>query len=119
MVESDSFIDAVTTAVWKVEATGQKISGLALDDTVSVEEIAARAGRDAEAVRAMTGDVEFPSEAIPEAWGWAEVSQWLLKRDPDQRFEVDEQATVADLILHARSSLTPDHRVEWARLLTL
>jgi hypothetical protein len=63
----------------------------------------------------------FPPTSGPEEWGlypWNAVLAWFGEHFPGQQFELDRQATVADLILRARSLADVDHRAQWAGLLT-
>lgn len=123
-IDAESFIDAVTAVVWKIEATGQRVIGLGLADLVTIEEIAARIGRDTESVRTLVADAGagFPATSGPEEWGlypWQAVSAWFKERFPDQQFELDRHAAVADLVLRVRSLADVDHRAQLARLLTV
>ncbi|MFD6140647.1 hypothetical protein [Promicromonospora sp. NPDC060271] len=123
-IDTDSFADAVTAVVWKIEATGQRVVGLELADLVTLDEIAARVGQDTELVRARATDVDagFPATSGPAEWGlypWPAVSAWFRERFPGQQFELDQQGAVADLVLRARSLADIDHRARWARLLTV
>lgn len=122
-IDAESFIDAVTAVVWKIEATGQRVIGLGLSDLVTIEEIAARIGRDTESVQTLATDAGagFPATSGPEEWGlypWQAVSTWFKERFPDQQFELDRHAAVADLVLRVRSLADVDHRAQLARLLT-
>jgi hypothetical protein len=121
-IDAETFIDAVTAVMWKVEATGQRVVGLGLAELVTIDEIAARTGRDVESVRKLAVvSAGFPETSGDEEWGlypWKAVSAWFEKQIPGQQFELDRQATVADLVLRARSLAEVDHRAQWSRLLT-
>lgn len=121
-IDAESFIDAVTAVMWKVEATGQRVVGLGLAELVTIDEIAARTGRNVESVRNLTVvGAGFPATSGDEEWGlypWKAVSAWFEEQFPGQQFNIDHQATVADLVLRARSLADVDQRAQWARLLT-
>jgi hypothetical protein len=122
-IDAESFIDAVTAVVWKIEANGQRVIGLGLADLVTIEEIAARISQDVASVRALVADAgaDFPATSGPAEWGlypWQAVSTWFKERFPDQQFELDRHAAVADLVLRVRSLADVDHRAQLARLLT-
>ncbi|MBE1877760.1 hypothetical protein [Myceligenerans pegani] len=120
--EGTSFPDAVADMVHKIEALGPTICGLTLSDSVLRDEIAARTGLDAESLYPLMSDPDFPDPFDPELGGiykWSDIAAWFTKNRPDQRFDLDQQATIADLVLRARSQTTPDMRDAWARLLTV
>ena len=114
--DAETFVEAVTTSVRQMEAAGVPILGLEISDTVTVEEIAMRTGRDVESIRALASGSDGPGGFPPGSsaddgysfYSWPQVARWFRVHHPEQDFEFDEQARAMDHILRARRFLR-DH----------
>lgn len=125
--EGATFPEAVTRMVEQLEATGHRVVRVDLDDSVLIEDICVRTGRDEMTVRMMATGKEgpggFPAPILPvedgwETYPWTAVRGWFRHHFPDQHFEVDRQADVANLVLRARNLTRGEHTTTWTQLLT-
>lgn len=110
--EARSAIEAVLTAITDTEQAGLQVTGV-VEDLVTIDDIAERAGRSSQAVShwvtGKRGPGGFPAPVLNRMWSWAQVAQWLADaRLGDIDVIAAETASAvaeADVLLRARHVL--------------
>lgn len=124
--EDDTFVAAVIWATTATESVGLAVTGVASTDTVSLKDIAARAGRTYEWVRRLSagerGPGGFPASFGSDSWSlysWAEVSAWLAEHYGGHAVgEHEWRIAATDHLLRVRHMLPTAERHEFADLVT-